>query len=290
MTARKWIRFPHQTAGFAGEELETAWQRLHRGDREPWPDAARIAKLGRRHRCVADLITARGGTAKLAIALQDAWRAFHSGRFGEAIEHADALGPLAAAGPANKAAGVYATYLETDERRAIDVLEAAVARGRVAVRELPEVANAHYMLAFVLGRLSQRISVMKALAAGYAGEVQRCLDRTLELEPRHADAHIALGLYNAEIVAKVGALAGRLTHGASADAAIRHFERALALEPQSAVAHVEFARGLLLLDERGNGARARELQSIAAALAPADAMEKLDVERARAALAGRKRR
>lgn len=257
---------------YAGAALRSAWKRLHRGDCEPWPDATRLGGL------------ARGSAAALAAALQDAWRAFHAGRFAHAIEAGAALGALGAA-VANKAAGVQAAYVESNERRAIALLEDAVARGREAVKELPREANSHYMLAFVLGRLSQRISVLKALAAGYAGEVKCALDRTLELEPRHADAHIALGLYHAEILSKAGALAAALIHGVSAATAVKHFERAVALDPESVVAHVEFAAGLLLLDARANRERARELLTRAVGLEPADAMGKLDVARARAMLA-----
>lgn len=269
----------------AGAALRSAWKRLHRGDCEPWPDATRLGRLARGgDDSVADLIAERGGAAALAAALQDAWRAFHEGRFAEATEAGAALGALGAA-VANKAAGVHAAYVESNERRAVALLERAVERGREAAKALPGEANSHYMLAFVLGRLSQRISVVKALAAGHAGEVKRALDRTLEIESRHADAHIALGLYHAEILAKVGAIAGRLGYGVSAEAAVKHFERALALDPESPVAHVEFAAGLLLLDERGNRERARELFTHAVEIQPADAMEKLDVARARAMLA-----
>lgn len=290
MATTRWLRFPHPAARYAhaGAALEAAWPRLHGGDREPWPDEARLRTLARGRRAVAELIAAGGGGAQVATALQEAWRSFHAGRFGQAIEGGAALGVLGAA-PANKAAGVYASYLETRAERAVALLEAAVERGREAVRALPEDANSHYMLAFVLGRLSQRISVLQALAAGHAGEVKRSLDRALALEPRHADAHIALGVYHAEIVARVGALAARLTHGATGPAATRHFERALELQPQSAVARLEFAKALLLLDERGNQTRARELLAEAAALVPADAMEKLDAEQARSLFAATKR-
>ena len=69
-------------------------------------------------------------------------------------------------------------------------------RADEATRKLPDHANVWYMQAFVLGRYAQRISIVKALAEGIGGKVRRALDRALELEPRHADAHIALGSYH----------------------------------------------------------------------------------------------
>jgi tetratricopeptide (TPR) repeat protein len=125
---------------------------------------------------------------------------------------------------------------------------------------------------------------VKALAAGIGSKVKKALDRAIALEPKHADAHIALGLYHAEIIDKVGALAGRLTYGADAAAAVKHFELALKLNPGSAIAHMEYANGLLMLHGDKKQKQAVELYRRAAACKPADAMERLDVEQAKAEL------
>jgi tetratricopeptide (TPR) repeat protein len=168
---------------------------------------------------------------------------------------------------------------------ALKILQAAAKRGEEAVDQLPDVANSHYMLALVLGRYSQRISILQALAEGLGGRVRELLERTLELEPRHADAHIALGLYHAEIVGRLGGLVAGMTYGASQSAALKHFERALELAPEAPIAHVEYAQGLLLLDARAHRTRATELYRQAAECEPLDAMDRLDIERARRALA-----
>ena len=153
-----------------------------------------------------------------------------------------------------------------------------------ATAKLPGHANAWYLLAFVLGRYAQRVSIIKALAEGIGGKVHDSLERCIELEPKHADAHIALGLYHAEIIDKVGALAGRLTYGADAAKSVKYFEQALKLNPGSAIAHMEFANGLLMLHGDKQKARAIELYRKAASCKPADAMERLDVEQARVEL------
>lgn len=261
MKTRKWTPFPHdaQAYRYAGPALLRAWPRLHRGDCEPAPAGKRRAQL------------------------EEAWRAFHAGDFGSAIERGAALGPEGAAA-ANKAAGVYATYLVPTNAGAITLLEQAIKRAEAAVEAYPERANAHYFHAFVLGRYSQRISVAAALAAGLGGKVQRSLERTLELERKHADAHIALGVFHAEVVAKVGALIGRLTYGASADAAVRAFETAVKLNPQSAIARLEYARSLELLYGRDRRDQVEKLLRAATRCEPEDAMEKLDLEAARAML------
>ena len=140
------------------------------------------------------------------------------------------------------------------------------------------------MLALALGRYSQRISIIKALANGIATRVRSHLDITLKLAPEHAEAHIALGLYHAEIVAKIGALLAGLTYQASGEAALEQFRRAIKLTPRSPIANIEYANGLLLLDAQKHREQAQELYARAAATEPADAMEQLDVERAQRGL------
>ena len=87
----------------------------------------------------------------------------------------------------------------------------------------PNSPNAFYFHAQALGRYAQEISIAKALAQGIGDKVKASLDKTIKLEPRHAEAHIALGAYHAEIVSKVGGMLAGLTYGASREEAIRHF-------------------------------------------------------------------
>jgi tetratricopeptide (TPR) repeat protein len=263
--------------------LRTRWERLHDGDREPYPDEKRVAKLAKQSASFESWVDAHGGPAAVAAGVQEAWRDFHAGEFIRAIEVGGKLGALGATA-ANKAAAIYSQYQGRSEARGLKLLEAARERGERAIELLPEYANAHYMLALALGRYSQRISIVRALAEGLATRVRTELDKTLELEPHHADAHIALGLFNAEIVSQLGPLIARVTYQVSQEAAIEHFRRAVKLAPKSPIAHIEYAQGLLLLDADSNREQARELYAQAAACKPADAMEQLDVERAKRGL------
>ncbi|MEI2421362.1 hypothetical protein V6O07_13895, partial [Arthrospira platensis SPKY2] len=111
----------------------------------------------------------------------------------------------------------------------------------------PDDVNAWYFHAYALGRYSQGISIAKALAEGLGGKIKASLERALELEPNHADAHIALGTWHAEIIDKVGSLVGGLTYGARKDAGEKHFRRALELNPDSAIARTECANGLVMM-------------------------------------------
>ena len=93
-----------------------------------------------------------------------------------------------------------------------------------------------------------------------------------------------MGLYHAEIIDKVGALAGRLSYGADAAKSQRHFEQALKLNPAAPVAYMEYANALLMLHGDRQRDEAVRLYRKAAACEPADAMERLDVEQAKAEL------
>jgi len=123
---------------------------------------------------------------------------------------------------------------------------------------------------------------VKALSQGLGGRVKASLEQALRLAPGHADAHIAFGTYHAEIIDKVGAMVGgALTYGAKKDAALQHFQKALKLNPDSAIARIEYANGLAMLFGEARLAEAEKLYRDAAACKPADAMERLDVEQAK---------
>jgi len=140
------------------------------------------------------------------------------------------------------------------------------------------------MYAFALGRYGQGISVAKALAQGFGGKIKEALLTTLKFEPKHADAYIAYGSYQAEVINKVGGLVAGMTYGAKKDSALEHFQKAVKLNPDSAIARIEYANGLILLFGKSRIDEATALYEAAAAMKPMDAMERLDVGLAQAEL------
>lgn len=258
MAKSSWAKFPHADKGYEyeGAALKKAWPRLHRGDCEPFPGEAPV---------------------------QEAWRSFHRGDFGRAIEQGDAAGS-AGLNVASKSATIYATYLEKSAARKLKLLEEAAARAEQAFGANPKDANAHYLHALALGRYGQGISVAAALKKGLGGKIKASLETAIKLQAKHADAHIGLGTWHAEIVGKVGALVGGMTYGAKKDAAVEHFKKALKLNPDSAIARIEYANGLATLFGDARMKEAEKLYAEAARCKPADAMERLDVELARSEL------
>jgi hypothetical protein len=253
-----WNAFPHPDSSFvyAGASLKKHWERLHRGDREAFPADA---------------------------AVQEAWRLYHQGEFHQACAAGLAAG-VDGYNAANKATMIYATYLEEDDKRKLELFQAISARCDELQQAQPGNANAYYFQAYALGRYSQGISVLNALTQGLGGRIKAALDAALRLEPKHVEALIASGAYHAEVVDKVGALVGKLTYGASKDVAVMQFGAALKLMPDSAIACIEYANALVMMFGKGKMDQAVELYEKAAAATPVDAMEKLDVELAKAEL------
>ena len=256
--ARKWAQFPHAGKPYAYDAaaLKKAWARLHKGDCEPFPKDAGVLA---------------------------AWRHFHAGEFGEAVDAGTAAGGAGIAA-AFKAQVVYAHYLEKSDKAKLALLEEAVSLAQERRAAAAKDANAHYMYAFALGRYGQGISVAKALTQGYGGKIKDALLTTMKLEPRHADANTAYGAYQAEVIDKVGGIVAGVTYGAKKDSAVEHFEKAIKLNPDSAIARIEYANGLLMLFGKARIADAEKLYKEAAKSTPADAMERLDVELAKSEL------
>ena len=256
--AKAWTRFPHADKTYVhdGAGLRKQWARLHRGDCEPLPKEA-------------------GAIA--------AWQAFHAGDFARAVEAGLAAGGSGVSA-AVKAQVVHGHYLEAADKVKVALFEEAAGWADERRSTNPKDANAHYLYAFAMGRYSQGISVVKALARGLGGKIRDALITAMKLEPGHADASIAYGAYQAEVIDKVGGLVAGVTYGAKKDSAIEHFERALKLNPDSAIARIEYANGLIMLFGKSRLDAATKLYEAAAACKPADAMERLDVERAKSEL------
>ncbi|MEQ1595452.1 MAG: hypothetical protein ABL985_10180 [Casimicrobium sp.] len=253
-----WAAFPHDNSTFVydGAALKKNWARLHKGDAEPFP------------------------TDK---AVEEAWRLYHAGDFQGAYEAGLAAG-LDGYNAANKAACIYNNYLETSDAKKQKAYEEIAARCEELQAAQKKNANAYYLSAYALGRYGQLIGVAKALTQGIGGKVSKALDTALKLEPKHSDSHIALGTFNAEVIDKVGAMIGKMTYGVSKDASVENFDKALKLNPTSAIARTEYANALFTLFGKAKVKDAEKLYAEAAACESMDAMECLDIEAAKAEL------
>ena len=253
----RWTSFPHAgDYAFDAASLKKNWTRLHQGDCEPLPNDAAVLQ---------------------------AWLFFHNGEFQKAQEAGVKAGG-AGITVANKATSIYANYLEPREKAKLDLLMEVAERAEAQQVSEPDNANAYYWQAYALGRYGQGISVAKALAQGLGSKVKNALEQAIRLSPKHADAHIALAAFHAEVIDKVGSLIGGMTYGAKKDLGLSLFEEALKLNPGSAIAMIEHANGMVMLEGDKKMKEATKLYEQAAASTPLDAMERLDVEMAKAEL------
>ena len=253
----RWTAFPHAgDYALDAASLKKNWARLHQGDCEPLPKEAAVLQ---------------------------AWLLFHNGEFQKAAEAGLKAGG-AGITVANKATCIYANYLETKEKLKLDLFMEVAERAEAQQASEPKNANAYYWQAYALGRYGQGISVAKALAQGLGSKVKNALEQAIKLSPKHADAHIALAAFHAEVIDKVGSLIGGMTYGAKKDLGLALIREALQLNPGSAIAMIEHANGMVMLEGDKKMKEATRLYEQAAASTPLDAMERLDVEMAKAEL------
>lgn len=252
-----WTVFPHAgDYAFDATSLRSHWTRLHQGDCEPLPQDAAVLQ---------------------------AWVLFHNGEFQKAFEAGLTAGEHGIT-VSNKAASMYANYLEARETTRLDLLMAVAGRAQAQQASDPGNANAFYWQAYALGRYGQGISVAKALAQGLGSKVKQALEQTIALQPQHADAHIALAAFHAELIDKVGGLIAGMTYGVKKDQGLALFRKALALNPRSAIAMIEYANGMVMLEGDTTLQQATRLYQQAASSIPVDATERLEVALAKAEL------
>lgn len=239
-------------------QVTSQWARLHRGDAEPLPQDA---------------------------AVLDAWVLFHNGDFEQAAARGLGAGD-AGMTVANKATAVYAHYVEKKEGARLALFLQVAEQAQAQALAHPDNPNAWYCYAYAMGGYSQSISVAKALAQGLGNKVRDSLLKTVALCPAHADARMALGVFHAEVIDKVGALIGGMTYGVRKERGLELLQEALTLHPDSPIARIQLARALVMLDGDSKLAEANALYQQAADCTPVDAVEFLHVATARAELAG----
>jgi tetratricopeptide (TPR) repeat protein len=211
--------------------------------------------------------------------LETAKALYTKGDFRGAVQIAEDIQSSDGQAFAAKANNTYALTQTDSKQESLYVQSEKYARKAVVLdSKNPE---AYFELARALGRLSQLRGVGAALAQGLGTQIRESLESALQYDPKHAPSMVGYGLWHAEIVSKgVGWL-----YGASAEAAVSYFERAIKLEPKMIIHKVEYARGLLLLDKKKYLEKAIDLLEEAIKLKPEDAAQQLDLARAKADLA-----
>ena len=205
----------------------------------------------------------------------EAARAAHAeGRFLEAAELGEALKSSEGYALAAEALAIHGYYIAgSDEKEAL--FQRAMQLAQQAARSDPANPEAFLQSAHTMGRHGQTIGALKAAGKGYAETVREALENALRLDPDMESAHLSLGTWHAEVIDGVGAFMAGAVYGARKKKAIEHYERALELAPDEKVVLVEYALGLLLLDDDKNREQARELLVRATAMPSKDAYDRI---------------
>ncbi len=240
--------------------LQDRWPQLHQSDAEAWPQES---------------------------GAQQAWLLFHRGQFPQAVEAGLAAGG-AALHAAHKAQCVMARHLVGQAQQRMALYQAVAERAALQLLKptasAEALAQAHFWRGYALSQYCQGLNVAKALALGLSTQVKAHLEMAVALAPQHADAHLALAGFHADLVDKVGPLIAQLSYGASAQAGLQLLAQASALQARSVMGLVEQARALVMLQGEAALGQAQALYEQAVRLKPLDAAERLELRLARAEL------
>lgn len=206
--------------------------------------------------------------------IEEARAARSEGRFVEAARIAEAVGTSEGFALAAESVTIHANYIAEDDRKEA-LFERAIGLAEEAIRSDPDNADAHLQLARAIGRHAQTIGSFKAANRGYAEKIRDATEQALRLNPKMVSAHLSLGLWHAEVVGAVGSFMARLTYGAREKDALASLQQALELAPEAKAVPLQYALGLLVLDEDEYRDKARRLLKRAVELPAKDAYDRI---------------
>ncbi len=188
----------------------------------------------------------------------EAQKAYAEGRFIDAARIGEILGTSEGFALAAESLSIHAHYFARDDEKD-ELLERANGLAKEAIVSDPDNAQAHLQLAHTIGRRAQAIGAFRAAGRGYAEKIRESTENALRIDPDLAAAHLSLGRWHAELVGALGSFMARILYRARIKDAIASFERALALAPDSKAGPLEYALGMLALDEVKYRDRARDM-------------------------------
>ena len=204
--------------------------------------------------------------------IDEAKAAYTQGRFTEAARIGESLGTSQGFALSAESLSVHANYIaRKDEKK--EFLDQAVTLARKAVTFNPDNADAHLQLARAIGRRAETGGMLEA--AGEAEKIREYTETALRINPKLVAAHISLGRWHSELVGAMGSFLARTVYGAREKDAIASFERASALAPNAKYVPMQYALGLLALDDYQYREKARNLLMRAVGLPAKDAYERI---------------
>ena len=204
--------------------------------------------------------------------IDEAKAAYAQGRFAEAARIGESLGTSQGFALSAESLSVYAHYIAKEGEKK-ELLEHAVRLARKAVLSDPKNAEAHLQLARAIGRRAETVGIFEA--AGEAEKIRESAENALRINPELVAAHLSLGRWHSELVGAMGSFIARTVYGARKKDAIASFERALALAPNAKAVSLQYALGLIALDDYQYREKARNLLMRSIGLPAKDAYERI---------------
>lgn len=290
--AVEWKAYPHNLPQFdySGDKLKAAWPELTKGTQQDWPDQAffkrmaekypeahryalKQAEMPNAHPALKSL--AKGDSAPLVEAVQQAWRFHYEGKFKEAYELGMQLGPAGAV-PAIYAKLMYSTFMISSPKDKLASFREAASQSEALLPLTPGYNFAEFGLLYARVRILERLNTAQALATGFLGSTQKSLLQFTENNPKNSLYPTTLGGIQAGVVERVGSMIGRVTYGATAARTIDRFEQALKLEGNLPVIYNEYVVALSRIDAEDYQKRIQSLAQQCATLTPFSAEEALN--------------
>jgi len=185
-----------------------------------------------------------------AVALASPAALVDEGRFQEAYQEALGLGTPEGYALAAKAASYFAGYKATADKDKEAWYTKAEQAAKKAIEADPNYPEGYFELARAQGRLAQFRGILASL--NLASSVRDNLKKTLELDPNHDSAMVALAIWNLELAQKgVGWM-----YGASIKRVEPLFQKAIALNPTAIAHRLEYGSALIRL-KKPDAARAQ---------------------------------
>ena len=204
--------------------------------------------------------------------IDEAKAAYAQGRFAEAARIGESLGTSQGFALSAESLSVHANYIAKKGEKK-ELLERAVTLATKAVTSDPNNADAHLQLARAIGRRAETVGVFEA--AGEAEKIRESTENALRINPKLVAAHLSLGRWHSELVGAMGSFIARTVYGAQKKEAIASFERAVVLAPNAKAVSLQYALGLIALDDYQYREKARNLLMRSIRLPAKDAYERI---------------
>ena len=174
--------------------------------------------------------------------------AFAEGRYADAasvIENSSTPESLAFAARSRLAEAMSAS----DHIPPANLIEEAELLARAALSENPQHIEARLQLAIALSLKTRPMSNRQAMRTGDGEEAKRLVESVLEDDKANTYAHGFLSVWHIEVRRRGGAI-GASIMGASVKKARRHYQSAIAIAPDEASVHWQYARALTALNAK----------------------------------------